>query len=43
MISYHKAHGGEGTLMLTEVEDPTKYGVIVSKENGQIESFVEKP
>lgn len=29
--------------MVTEVEDPTKYGVIVSKENGQIESFVEKP
>jgi len=43
MIEYHKSHGGEGTLMVTEVEDPTKYGVIVSKENGQIESFVEKP
>lgn len=43
MIEYHKSHGGEGTLMVTEVEDPTKYGVIVSKDNGQIESFVEKP
>lgn len=43
MISYHKAHGGEGTLMVTEVEDPTRFGVIVSKEDGQIERFVEKP
>lgn len=43
MVAYHKSHGGEGTLMLTQVEDPSKYGVIISKENGQIESFVEKP
>jgi mannose-1-phosphate guanylyltransferase len=25
------------------VEDPSKYGVIISKENGEIERFVEKP
>ena len=43
MVAFHKSHGGEGTLMVTEVEDPTKYGVIVSQENGKIESFVEKP
>lgn len=43
MIAYHKAHGGEGTLMVTEVEDPSRFGVIVSKEGGQIERFVEKP
>lgn len=29
--------------MVTKVEDPTRYGVVVSKENGQIERFVEKP
>ena len=43
MIEYHKSHGGDGTLMVTEVEDPSKYGVIVSKDNGEILSFVEKP
>ena len=43
MIEFHKSHGGEGTLMVTEVEDPSKYGVIVSQENGKIDSFVEKP
>lgn len=43
LVTFHKAHGGEGTLVVTRVEDPSKYGVVVSKENGQIERFVEKP
>ncbi len=42
-IEFHKAHGKSGTILATTVEDPSKYGVIVSKENGQIEKFVEKP
>ena len=29
--------------MVTEVQDPSRFGVIVAKEDGQIESFVEKP
>jgi mannose-1-phosphate guanylyltransferase len=43
MVEYHKSHGGEGTIMVTEVEDPTKYGVVVAQENGLIDKFVEKP
>lgn len=42
-IEFHKSHGKAGTILATTVEDPSKYGVIVSKENGQIERFVEKP
>ena len=42
-IEFHKSHGKEGTILATTVEDPSKYGVIVSKEDGQIERFVEKP
>lgn len=42
-IEFHKAHGKEGTVLATTVEDPSKYGVIVHKEDGQIEKFVEKP
>lgn len=42
-VEFHKSHGKEGTILTTIVEDPTRYGVIVSKENGQIEKFVEKP
>jgi len=29
--------------MVTEVEDPTKYGVVVADDSGKIEKFVEKP
>ena len=43
MIDFHKSHGGEGTIMVTEVEDPTKYGVVVADEKNKIERFVEKP
>lgn len=44
MIAFHKAHGGQGTIVATKVEDPTKYGVIVHRPNStQIERFVEKP
>ena len=33
-----------GTIVVTKVEEPSKYGVVIySPENGQIESFVEKP
>lgn len=28
---------------LTQVEDPSKYGVVLYDENGRIQSFVEKP
>lgn len=33
----------EGTIVVTKVEEPSKYGVVIYKENGQIENFVEKP
>lgn len=42
-VAFHKSHGREGTILTTTVEDPTRYGVIISKEDGQIEKFVEKP
>jgi len=43
MIDFHLAHKAEGTIMVTPVEDPSKYGVVISKENGEIERFIEKP
>lgn len=43
LVEYHKSHGKEGTILVTTVEDPTKYGVVVSKEDGEITQFVEKP
>jgi len=29
--------------MLTKVEDPSKYGVVVTEADGKVKSFVEKP
>jgi len=43
MLEFHKAHGKQGTILVTPVQDPTKYGVVVANEEGKISSFVEKP
>ncbi|KAK9297378.1 hypothetical protein QLX08_008939 [Tetragonisca angustula] len=36
-------HGREGTIIVTKVEEPSKYGVVVYGDDGKIEDFVEKP
>eukprot|EP01116_Phalansterium_solitarium_P005051 TRINITY_DN1634_c0_g1_i1.p1 TRINITY_DN1634_c0_g1~~TRINITY_DN1634_c0_g1_i1.p1 ORF type:complete len:390 (-),score=142.59 TRINITY_DN1634_c0_g1_i1:514-1590(-) len=43
LLAFHRAHGGEGTIMVTKVEEPSKYGVVVANEQGKILQFVEKP
>ncbi|CAG8493400.1 1574_t:CDS:2 [Ambispora leptoticha] len=41
---FHAAHGKEGTIVVTKVEEPSKYGVIVNHLGTTcIERFVEKP
>ncbi|KAJ3093264.1 mannose-1-phosphate guanyltransferase [Physocladia obscura] len=46
LLLFHQAHGDEGTIMVTKVDDPSKYGVVVNRDHGAssvIERFVEKP
>ena len=45
MAAFHKKHGCEGTIMVTRVDEPSKYGVVVNKEGSAtlIDRFVEKP
>lgn len=43
LAQYHKQHGKEGTIVVTRVEEPSKYGVVVYGEDGCVQSFVEKP
>ncbi|PVU90932.1 hypothetical protein BB559_004367 [Furculomyces boomerangus] len=44
MLAFHTAHGCEGTILATKVEEPSKYGVIVTESNSSlIKCFVEKP
>jgi len=43
LLAFHKKHGAEGTIMVTKVDEPSKYGVVVANEEGKILQFVEKP
>ncbi|XP_059679230.1 mannose-1-phosphate guanyltransferase beta isoform X1 [Gavia stellata] len=44
LARFHRQHGGEGSLVVTRVEEPAKYGVVVSEaDTGRICRFVEKP
>ncbi|KJE93259.1 mannose-1-phosphate guanyltransferase beta [Capsaspora owczarzaki ATCC 30864] len=43
MVAFHKAHGKEGTILVTKVDEPSKYGVVVARPDGCIQKFVEKP
>ncbi|MFD0674012.1 sugar phosphate nucleotidyltransferase [Cohnella sp. GCM10027633] len=42
-IAFHERHGGAATICLTEVEDPSHYGVVEQSDNGRIMRFIEKP
>ena len=43
MIDFHKSHKAEGTIVVTRVDEPSKYGVVVYDQRGLVERFVEKP
>nr|CAI5846880.1 unnamed protein product [Callosobruchus analis] len=43
LARFHASHGKEGTIVVTRVEEPSKYGVVVYDKNNCIQSFVEKP
>lgn len=43
LLAYHRSHGKEGTIMVTKVDEPSKYGVVVHDAQGRIQHFVEKP
>lgn len=43
MLDFHRKHGKEGTLAVTKVKDPSRFGVIISDSNRKITNFIEKP
>ncbi|AMA73286.1 MULTISPECIES: nucleotidyltransferase family protein [Aneurinibacillus] len=43
LLDFHLEHGGAVTIGLTEVKDPSQYGVVEQDPFGQIVRFVEKP
>lgn len=43
LVRFHTASGAQATIALHTVEDPSRYGVVVTDVAGQVEAFVEKP
>ncbi|SCV68607.1 BQ2448_728 [Microbotryum intermedium] len=44
LLDFHLNHSGEGTILVTKVEEPSKYGVVLTHPGeSTIERFVEKP
>lgn len=42
-IDFHRQKGGAATLVLTSVEKPLEYGVVIADQEGRIRQFLEKP
>ena len=43
LYDFHKRKGGVVTIALTEVEDPSQYGIVGLDAKGRIQKFKEKP
>ena len=43
LIAFHDRRGGEGTIALHQVEDPSAFGVVPTEDDGRVIAFVEKP
>lgn len=42
-VQYHREQGALATLVLTRVDCPLEYGVVITSEDGKITQFLEKP
>jgi len=43
LVAFHRSCGAEATISLTQVDDPSRYGVVPIDDSGRVEAFVEKP
>ncbi len=43
LVRIHRGRGAEGTIHLTPVDDPSRYGVVPIDEQGRVQAFIEKP
>ena len=42
-LAFHREHGALATMVLTRVDDPLEYGVVVAAPDGRVRAFLEKP
>ena len=40
---YHEEHGALATIALTSVDNPLEFGIVITREDGSVERFLEKP
>ena len=43
LVAFHDARGAEATICLTHVTDPSAFGVVPTRDDGEVVAFVEKP
>jgi mannose-1-phosphate guanylyltransferase len=43
LIAFHRLRGAEATISLTPVDDPSRFGVVATDDEGRVEAFIEKP
>ena len=44
MIDFHVSHKGLATILVTKVENPSRFGIVVhDKQSKKVSQFVEKP
>lgn len=43
LIAFHRERGGEATIALTPVDDPSAFGVVPTDDHGRVMAFIEKP
>lgn len=42
-LEFHKEKGSKATMILTKVENPLQYGIVLTNSEGRVENFLEKP
>ncbi|PKL76201.1 MAG: mannose-1-phosphate guanylyltransferase, partial [Candidatus Melainabacteria bacterium HGW-Melainabacteria-1] len=43
VIAFHKAKGSKATIVMTRVENPLEFGVVITDDEGRVQRFLEKP
>ncbi len=43
MVEFHHERGAEASIYLCEVEDPSAFGVVPTRSDGEVVGFIEKP
>ena len=43
LVAFHRERSARATILLTPVEDPTRYGLVRINGDGRVRSFLEKP